>query len=59
MFYQLHSNVACNAMEYEHIRQTRKTMHNKIIVVCYIKKLKIKIQIWYFYTISIKKHLKH
>jgi len=26
----------------------------KIIVVYYIKKLKIKIQMWYFYTISIK-----
>jgi len=29
----------------------------KIIVVCYIyKKLKIKIQIWYFYTVNIKKY---
>jgi len=26
----------------------------KIIVVCYIKKLKIKIKMWYFYTMSIK-----
>jgi hypothetical protein len=28
----------------------------KIIVVCYIKKFKIKIEMWYFYKISIKKH---
>ena len=28
----------------------------KIIVVCYTKKLKIKIQMWNFYTISIEKY---
>jgi len=27
----------------------------KITVVCYVKNFKIKIQMWHFYTISIKK----
>jgi hypothetical protein len=30
----------------------------KTVVVCYIKKLDIKIQMWYFYAVSIKKQIK-
>jgi len=44
MSYQLQNNLACNAMEDEHARQTGTTMHKKIIVECYIQNLRLKFE---------------